>query len=432
MSEQKKQSEKKNEWKSFFRFLRENRMVTVMLGVIAVVIIAAAIVIGIIAGRSTSTTSTGAAQEADESVPAESAVTQESQETAAVPLEEDAYPEVNALISEYYQAVTDQDTEKIRTLVDSIDEENLIYLQKMGNYIESYNELKCYTKKGPAENSFVVYASYEVKFKDMDTMVPGVSPYLVYAREDGSYYIHEGEVDENVNLYLEEISAQDDVVDLMNRVQVAFNDAVQENEELYEYLARMKEDLTVEVGEALAEAETESESVQESQDAQETGAEVIDAQEVRATDVVNVRKSDSEQAEKIGKVQIGDVLPLLESKENGWSKVEYEGQEAYIKSEFLEAVTPEGVDSQKAPEETGGEEQAVSSEGSSDLPTSGTVMVAETVNVRKSASETADKIGVCYQGGELEILMQQADGWTKVRFEGQTGYVKTDVLKIME
>ena len=300
MSEQKKQSEKKNEWKSFFRFLRENRMVTVMLGVIAVVIIAAAIVIGIIAGRSTSTTSTGAAQEADESVPAESAVTQESQETAAVPLEEDAYPEVNALISEYYQAVTDQDTEKIRTLVDSIDEENLIYLQKMSNYIESYNELKCYTKKGPAENSFVVYASYEVKFKDMDTMVPGVSPYLVYAREDGSYYIHEGEVDENVNLYLEEISAQDDVVDLMNRVQVAFNDAVLENQKLNDYLAQMKEDLTVEVGEALAEAETESESVQESQDAQETGAEVIDAQEVRATDVVNVRESDSEQAEKIG------------------------------------------------------------------------------------------------------------------------------------
>ena len=60
------------------------------------------------------------------------------------------------------------------------------------------------------------------------------------------------------------------------------------------------------------------------------------------------------------------------------------------------------------------------------------VMVAETVNVRKSASETADKIGVCYQGGELEILMQQADGWTRVRFEGQIGYVKTDVLKVME
>ena len=348
MSEQKKQSEKKNEWKSFFRFLKENKMVTVMLGVIAIVIIAAAILIGIIAGKTTRPASSKAAQETQETATEESAETAEGGQTAAVPLEEDAYPEVNALISEYYQAVADGDTEKIQSLVDSIDEENLIYLEKMGNYIESYNNLKCYTKKGPTDNSFVVYASYEVKFQDMDTMVPGVSPYLIYARDDGSYYIHhEGEVDENVNLYLEEISAQDDVVDLMNRVQVAFNEAVVENEELNNYLAQMKEDLTIEVGEALAEAETGSESAQESQETAETGAEVIDAQEVRATDVVNVRASDSEQAEKIGKVQVGDVLPLLESKENGWSKVEYEGQEAYIKSEFLEAVTEEeeGVDS---------------------------------------------------------------------------------------
>ena len=439
MSEQKKQSEKKNEWKSFFRFLKENKMVTVMLGVIAIVIIAAAILIGIIAGKTTRPASSKAAQETQETATEESAETAEGGQTAAVPLEEDAYPEVNALISEYYQAVADGDTEKIQSLVDSIDEENLIYLEKMGNYIESYNNLKCYTKKGPTDNSFVVYASYEVKFQDMDTMVPGVSPYLIYARDDGSYYIHEGEVDENVNLYLEEISAQDDVVDLMNRVQVAFNEAVVENEELNNYLAQMKEDLTIEVGEALAEAETGSESAQESQETAETGAEVIDAQEVRATDVVNVRASDSEQAEKIGKVQVGDVLPLLESKENGWSKVEYEGQEAYIKSEFLEAVTEEeeGVDSGESAEEDAGEESSAAGQSSSqgvsaDIPSSGTVMVAETVNVRKSASETADKIGVCYQGGELEILMQQADGWTRVRFEGQIGYVKTDVLKVME
>ena len=430
MSEQKKQSEKKNEWKSFFRFLKENKMVTVMLGVIAVVIIAAAILIGIIAGKSTSPASSKATQEMQEEATAEAV---ESAQTAAVPLEEDAYPEINALISDYYQAVAEGDTEKIRSLVDSIDEENLIYLQKMSSYIESYNGLKCYTKAGPVDNSYVVYASYEVKFQDMDTTVPGVSPYLIYTRDDGSYYIHEGEVDENVNVYLEEISAQDDVVDLMNRVQVAFNEAVVENEELNNYLARMKEDLTVEVGEALAEAETES--VQETTEA---GAEVIDAQEVRATEVVNVRASDSEQAEKIGKVQIGDVLPLLESRENGWSKVEYEGQEAYIKSEFLEAVTAEGEEgtpeepADPSEEESPAQEQSASQGVSSDIPTSGTVMVAETVNVRKSASETSDKIGVCYQGGKLEILMQQADGWTKVRFEGQTGYVKTDVLKVME
>ena len=32
-------------------------------------------------------------------------------------------------------------------------------------------------------------------------------------------------------------------------------------------------------------------------------------------------------------------------------------------------------------------------------------------------------------GDEVEILMKQADGWTKVRFNGEVGYIKTEVLK---
>ena len=59
-----------------------------------------------------------------------------------------------------------------------------------------------------------------------------------------------------VNQYLEDISAQDDVIDLMNRVQVVFNEAVMQDDTLNNYLAQLKEDLQVEVGEALAEAET--------------------------------------------------------------------------------------------------------------------------------------------------------------------------------
>ena len=102
MSEQKKQSEKKNEWKSFFRFLKENKMVTVMLGIIAIVIIAAAILIGIIAGKSTRPASSKAAQETQETATEESAETAEGGQTAAVPLEEDAYPEVNVRLFRLY------------------------------------------------------------------------------------------------------------------------------------------------------------------------------------------------------------------------------------------------------------------------------------------------------------------------------------------
>ena len=120
----------------------------------------------------------------------------------------------------------------------------------------SYTHL---TKTGPVDGSYLVYAYYEIKFKDLETAVPGISPYLVYPREDGSLYIYEGDVEDSVNQYLEDISAQDDVIDLMNRVQVVFNEAVMQDDTLNNYLAQLKEDLQVEVGEALAEAETASE-----------------------------------------------------------------------------------------------------------------------------------------------------------------------------
>ena len=403
----------------------KGRKITVI-GVLLAVIFIIAVIAGVFAGKNAQQASSDPAKDvADQESLAgsmEGAESIESTSSAEVALEEDAYPQINALMKEYYQAATDGDIEKIRMLTDSVDEETLIYQQKRSAYIEEYRELKCYTKAGPVENSFVVYVYYEVKFKDMDTLVPGISPYLVYTREDGSCYIQEGEVDEGENLYLEEISAQNDVVDLMNRVQVKFNEVVLENKELNNYLAQMRKDLKVEVGEALAEAESQEQPTTPEPEAEQQ----TNATQVRATDVVNVRASDSEQAEKLGKVQTGTVLPLLESKANGWTKVEYEGREAFIKSDYLEALAAEG-------EAGEGENAAAPSEGGDAQVSSGEkIKVGDTINVRKAASETADKLGVCYQGDELEILMKQADGWTRVKYKGQTGYVKSDVLKVME
>ncbi|MBQ7841155.1 MAG: SH3 domain-containing protein [Lachnospiraceae bacterium] len=414
----------------FMESLKEKKMNVIIIAAIVVIVIAVIIVAAVFLGKDAKETASDSDTQVSETVSETESVT----ESYVVPLEEEAYPEIHALIEEYYQALTDGDTEKIKQLSDEVDEETIIYLQKRSGYIEAYQNLVCYTKNGLEENSYVVYASYEIKFKDMDTPVPGVSPYLVYTKEDGSLYIHEGEVDENVNAYLEEISAQDDVVDLMNRVQVEFNEAVVADENLNNYLAQMRENLKVEVGEALAEAESAAAAAQEEADA----ATVTKAGgEVRATDVVNVRASDSEQAERIGKVQTGEVLKLIESRANGWSKVEYDGKEAFIKSEFLEYLaddTDEKQDEEQQQADAQNENTSSAGEAaaSTDLPASGTIKVGDTVNVRESASENADKIGVCYNGDKLEIVMHQADGWTKVKFDGKTGYVKTAVLKVWE
>jgi len=407
---------KKKKNNPLLQFVKDHKTVTAVIAAAVVVLGLAAVLLICLFGKKEQPVT----EPETETVVEETAAGQE-EENGLVPLELDAYPEVNDLMKRYYAAVTAGDREQIKSMTDVEDESALLYLELRSVFIEAYNDLQCYTKVGPAENSYVVYVAYNVKFNGIERQVPGVSPFLIYTRQDGSLYIHEGEVSDEVNDYLEQISVQDDVVDLMNRVQVEFNETILNDEGMNNFLAEMKEELQIAMGEALAEVEAAQEAAEQ---AAANPAVIFEAgSKVKATAVVNVRSSDSEQADKLGKLQTGDVVTVVESKANGWTKFTFDGKDAFVKTEFLEAAADGETDTAQQPQEEDTE---------SDLPGTGTIKVGATVNIRKSASETADKIAVCYQGEKLEILMKQADGWTKVKFKGKTGYVKTSVLEVLD
>jgi len=413
----KKKKKKHISLKPVKEFISRNKMAAgISVGVVFIIAVAAIAAV-LFWGEETEEAVEDTAGIAEETI-----VTETSVDDSLVLLELDAYPAVNELMKRYYDAVTVGDRNAVMELTDITDDKSLIYMEMRSNFIEGYNDLKCYTKVGPIENSYVVYVAYNVKFIGIERQVPGVSPFLIYPDEAGNLYIHEGEVSDEVNAYLEQISSQDDVVDLMNAVQVEFNDTILQDEGLSNFLAEMKEELQVAVGDALAVLEEAKASGQVNV---QPAAVMFDAgTKVEVTAVVNVRASDSEQADKLGKLQIGDEYSVIESRQNGWTKISFEGKDAFVKSEFLTAA--------KADTENAQENEAQASDTDNGLPSKGTIKVGATVNVRKSASETAEKIGVCYQGEKLEILMQQADGWTKVKFEGKTGYVKTSVLEELD
>ena len=439
-------------WKEIAQILRKNTKSLVIVVLAAVVLLGAGVFLGAMIGRGNTADETASA----ETQTAEAESRTEENEVAYVPLEENAYPEINALIEQYYQAAAEGDIDTINSIKDYSEQTELLQIQEKSNYLEGYEDINCYTKPGPEENSYVVYASYYAKFKDIDRTVCGLNTFVVCQNSDGEYYIHDCTNDEAMREYRINVTKQDDVVELFNRVQVEYNEAVTEDEELAAFLTQLSEDLKASVGDALAEMETETQTeAAEEQQTEETVAETESAEAetenagegslVEAVDVVNIRSSDSETADVLGKAQIGDTFTLLESRENGWSRVEYDGGEAYIKSEYLAAVeesasgtVSEGEESSEAAsdetESASRDEAPAAGEASeaadlSDVPNSGTYRLTTTVNIRSSASESADRIAVGYSGDEVEIIMKQADGWTRVRFNGETGYIRTDVLR---
>ena len=397
---------------------KENKKTVIIIAVFLVVIVASFSIITI----------TDKSKEMAAIAEVEEAAAQE--DAIVVPeeaLEKDAYPEVNNLVKQYYQALVDGDMETINSIKNYTDEEEELKIVKKSEFIEGYPNITVYTKKGPEEGSFVAYVQYDVKFFNIDKTAPGLNTLYICMDEEGKYYINANELDEKVVEYLKTISVQNDVVDLFNTVQVAYNDVKTEDEGLSAFLDELPNLLAEAVSEAIIEQEVaEAAANPEPVVATEEPEVVLVVTKVKTTDVVNVRSSDSVEADRLGKTSKGQVLELVEEKVNGWSKIIFEGKEGYIKSEFLVAEETEMQLSTEVPENAKTE-----SVPEIDNSTKKEGKLTDTVNVRKTPSTDADIVGILTKGTEIEVLEQMNNGWTKISHANGPSYVKSDFITII-
>lgn len=334
------------------------------------------------------------------------------------PLAENAYANVNELMQSFCTALADGDMDTVRALKDYNTDREIITYEKKSEFIERYDNVKCYTKPGMEDNSYFVYVTYDVKFKDIETEAPGLNAFYVYTSEDGSLKI-DGDREENIEAAFKLVTNQDDVVDLYNAINVDYTKATASDEALSQFMDELPVTIKESVGVALAQLETQQDesgdaTQTETGETQPAETQTPDANEelpqnqavnqiVRTTDTVNVRSSDSEEADKIGKAQAGTELKRVEERANGWSKVIFEDKQAYIKSDYLEVVTTEDTPVQII----------------------GTITANTNVNVRSQASQESDRIGSAQAGTSYNLLEDQGE-WYKIDFNGTTGFVKAE------
>lgn len=333
-----------------------------------------------------------------------------------LPLVEESNSDIYSLIATYYNAYANGDVETVKSVMSHVDETDEIKIPEMSQYIESYPTLQLYSKPGPVDDSWIIYVYFQMTMYGFDDVISGMETFYVCTDEAGKLYINTGEVTEEEVEYIGLVNSQDDVVELQNRVNVEFNDTVVNNADLYYYIQEVVNDVQKTTGEVLAQQHA-SETAESGEDESgenaegETGSETtpVTAEETgpvyaTATTTVNVRSSDSEIAEKVGKVTAGTQVQVLEQKVNGWSKVIADGKEGYIKTEYLqmaETVTGDAI---------------------------GTVTAKTTVNVRAQASQDAAKLGVLAGGDSADLLENQGE-WSKINYNGSVGYVKTEFVE---
>lgn len=385
------------------------------------VVLPAVVVVAVAITVSVSLSLSNRHKEAQQEAEIASAASETATETATeeVPLVANEEGAIYTLIATYYNAMATGDEETLRSVCDEISDKDMYRYVELSQYIDYYPTLEIYTKTGPEEGSVIAYVYYKISFVGHEEEVPGYQALYICTNDQGGLYIKRGENSEEVNEYIKTVSTQDDVVEFNNKITVEYNELMVDHPEVLQYISELDSQVSIAVGEKLANqvaAETqvaEAGTEEGSTDGQDTQTENGEQQEaedqgpqyVTTTTTVNVRSSGSEQADKLGKVSGGTKLQVLEQRPNGWTKVDYEGKEGYIKTEFLQLA-----------------------ESAAGTETIGTVTATTNINVRASASETADRLGVLSGGDSAELLGTEGD-WSKIKYNGQIGYVKSEYVQ---
>ena len=135
-------------------------------------------------------------------------------------------PEINNLIAEYFTAKKTVDIESFESIVSDITQIDKTKFSAMAAYVEDYRNINCYVIENAEKNGYRVYAKYDMKLKNIDTLAPSLTAFYVTTTSDGKYIIYLSALDEVQESFIETADENEGFKELVDEVQKSLDDAI--------------------------------------------------------------------------------------------------------------------------------------------------------------------------------------------------------------
>ena len=342
--------------------------------------------------------------------------------------EKDAHADVNELITSYFAAYASADIDALEAIASPISDNEKSYIQVFSAYIESYENISCYTKSGLTDNSYLVSAYFDLKFYGVETMAPGLDFFYVETKDDGSLYINnlyspynlnrtENTLDPNVYAVILQFGQQEDAIALRDRVKSAYSEAVASDVDLATMLSTtIPNAMTAWMESVITPAEdTEAGETQTDEptagDGSDTSADSTDA----ADGGSNAPADNGDAADN------GSDAPADngDAADNGGDAPADNGDAA---DNGDDAPADDAAVADTPVDNTSDETPAVNENKEVKVKVN-----IKSVKVREKASTSSDVIAGAEKGDTFTKLGEK-DGWTKIDYNGKTGYIKSDYV----
>ena len=120
---------------------------------------------------------------------------------------------------------------------------------------------------------------------------------------------------------------------------------------------------------------------------------------------LNVRTGPGTSSSRVGLVYRNDRVVILERTSDSWYKINYQGMEGYVSTDYLKDVLR-----------------------AENFNATGT-LIATNVRVRSGPSTSYSQISMVTKGDEVQVIGIN-NGWYKIKSSSYTGYVRSDFIEI--
>ena len=263
-------------------------------------------------GQSPKVTSNVSAKAEEEEATEDGSFSMEAPATTSEDLVRDD-PVILALVQKYYTALAAKDADILASIVSPWNDEVKASILS-NSAIQSYNDIATYSKKGPVDGSYVVYAYYKGKIAGISSEAPSLSMLYVVTDESGDLVVSTDVSSQEVSDYLKKVSSDEDVQELIDDVNKLFAKAEDADPTLKAYMN----------GEAVVE---------------ETNAGGgSTATKATATSGVNIRAEGSTSAAILDTLYVGAEVTVIE-RGTDWTHINYTENgstiDGYVASQYL-------------------------------------------------------------------------------------------------
>ena len=173
------------------------------------------------------------------SVSIKSESTAATQTPTAEPTQEasltEASGDVSNVITTYFNALSSKDASAAASVLETLSDEDSAAISA-GQYASNYTDISVYSYPGDVDGSYFVLAKYNYTYPEYTTLVPALTQFYVFTRDDGSLCIASEETQQSKAALFDEILQRDDVSALVNEVKTQYDAALASDPALAEYI----------------------------------------------------------------------------------------------------------------------------------------------------------------------------------------------------